>query len=182
MLRTARLRLRRWTPADLDPFAALNADPEVMRYFPAVRSREESAAGMARAEASFAAHGFGFWVMDLPGAGLIGVCGLMVPGFDAPFMPCVEIGWRMARAHWGRGYATEAARATLADGFGRVGLAEVVAFTAVENLPSRRVMERVRMVRDLDGDFQHPGVPEGKPMRQHVLYRISATESCGLGS
>lgn len=174
MLWTARLRLRRWTPADLDSFAALNADPEVMRYFPATRSREESAAGMARTEASFAKHGFGFWVMDLPGTGFIGFCGLMVPGFDAPFMPSVEIGWRMARAHWGRGYATEAARAALADGFGRLGLAEVVAFTAAGNLPSRRVMERIGMVRDLESDFQHPGVPDGSALRSNVLYRVSA--------
>jgi len=174
MLQTARLRLRRWTPADLDPLAALNADLEVMHYFPALRSRGESAAGLARAETSFAEHGFGFWVMDLPGTGLIGLCGLMVPGFDAAFMPCVEIGWRMARAHWGRGYATEAAQAALADGFGRVGLAEVVAFTAAGNVPSRRVMERIGMVRDSDGDFQHPGVPGGSPLKSHVLYRISA--------
>ena len=111
MLRTARLCLRRWTPSDLEPFAALNRDPEVMRYFPALRDRAESAASMERIEASFEANGFGFWAMELPGAGFIGFCGLAVPGFAAHFTPCVEIGWRMALAHWGRGYATEAARA-----------------------------------------------------------------------
>ena len=173
MLRTARLCLRRWMPSDLEPFAALNRDPEVMRYFPALRDRAESAASMERIEAGFEADGFGAWAMDLPGAGFIGFCGLMVPRFSAHFTPCVEIGWRMARAHWGRGYATEAARAALADGFGGVGLAEVVAFTP--NRPSWRVMERVGMVRDLAGDFDHPDVPGGHPLQPFVLYRIGAS-------
>ena len=176
-LRTARLTLRRWVPSDLEPYAALNMDPEVMRYFPALRGRAESLASMRRIEASFDAHGFGFWAMDRPGAGFIGFCGLAVPGFAAHFTPCVEIGWRMARAHWGRGYATEAARAALADGFARLGLAEVVSFTAAGNLPSRRVMERIGMSRDPAGDFDHPGVPEGHPLRPHVLYRISRPDT-----
>ncbi len=111
MLRTARLRLRRWIPSDLEAFAALNRDPEVMRYFPALRDRAESAASIERIEASFEANSFGFWAMELPGAGFIGLCGLAVPGFTAHFTPCVEIGWRMAREHWGQGYASEAARA-----------------------------------------------------------------------
>ena len=173
MLRTARLCLRRWTPSDLEPFAALNRDPEVMRYFPALRDRAESAASVERIEASFEANGFGFWAMELPGAGFIGFCGLAVPGFTAHFTPCVEIGWRMARAHWGRGYATEAARAALADGFSRCGLAEVVAFTAEGNVPSRRV---IGMARDVAGDFDHPSVPPGHALSRHVLYRITAPE------
>ena len=134
---------------------------------------------MARAEATFDAHGFGPWVMDLPGAGFIGFCGLMVPSFQAHFMPCIEIGWRMARAHWGRGYATEAARAALADGFGRAGLRQVVAFTAMGNQPSRRLMERAGMTRDLAGDFDHPGVPPGHALSRHVLYRVSAPQAPG---
>ena len=174
MLQTARLHLRRWVPSDLEPFAAMNQDPEVMRYFPALRDRAESAASMERIEASFDAHGFGFWAMDLAGAGFIGFCGLAVPGFSAPFMPCVEIGWRMARAHWGQGYATEAAQASLADGFTRIGLTEVVAFTAEGNLPSRQVMERVGMTRDLAGGFDHPSVSPGHALARHVLYRLSA--------
>lgn len=176
MLQTARLRLRRWMPSDLEPFAALNRDAEVMRYFPALRDRAESAASMDRFEASFEANGFGFWAMDLPDAGFIGFCGLAVPGFAAHFTPCVEIGWRMARAHWGRGYAAEAARAALADGFSRLGLAAVVAFTAEGNLPSRRVMERIGMFRDLAGDFDHPSVPPDHALSRHVLYRITAPE------
>ena len=174
MLQTARLHLRRWVPSDLGPFAAMNRDPEVMRYFPALRDRAESAASMERNEASFDSRGFGFWAMDLAGVGLIGFCGLAVPGFTAPFMPRVEIGWRMARAHWGHGYATEAAHASLADGFSRLCLTEVVAFTAERNLPSRRVMERVGMTRDLAGDFDHPSVPPGHALSRHVLYRIGA--------
>ncbi len=176
MLQTARLRLRRWMPSDLDPFATLNRDSEVMRYFPALRDRAESVASMERFEASFEANGFGFWVMDLPDAGFIGFCGLAVPRFTAHFTPCVEIGWRMARAHWGRGYATEAAHAALADGFSRLGLTEVVAFTAEGNLPSRRVMERIGMSRDLAGDFDHPSVPPDHALSRHVLYRIGALE------
>ncbi|MGI4954237.1 MAG: GNAT family N-acetyltransferase, partial [Janthinobacterium lividum] len=144
-------------------------------YFPALRDRAESAASMDRIEANFEADGFGAWAMDLPGAGFIGFCGLMVPRFSAHFTPCVEIGWRMARAHWGRGYATEAARAALADGFSRVGLAQVVAFTPTANRPSWRVMERAGMVRDLAGDFDHPDVPDGHPLQRFVLYRISAS-------
>lgn len=174
MLETARLRLRRWVPSDLEPFAALNTDPEVMRHFPALRDRAESVASMERNEASFDAKGFGAWAMNLPGTGFIGFCGLMVPGFDAHFTPCVEIGWRMARAHWGRGYATEAARAALDDGFARLGLAEVVSFTAVGNVRSRQVMERLGMTRDAADDFDHPKLPEGHPLRPHVLYRIGA--------
>ena len=174
MLQTARLRLRRWVPSDLGPFAAMNRDPEVMRYFPALRDQAESAASMKRIEASFDTQGFGFWAMDLPGAGFIGFCGLAVPGFAAPFMPCVEIGWRMARAHWGNGYATEAAQASLADGFSRLGLTEIVAFTAEGNLPSRRVMERIGMTRDPSGDFDHPSVPPGHALERHVRYRVIA--------
>lgn len=179
MLQTARLRLRRWQPADLESFAALNADPEVMRYFPALRDRAESLASMERIEADFDARGFGGWALDLPGTGFIGFCGLMVPRFAAHFTPCVEIGWRLARAHWGQGYATEAARAALADGFGRVGLREVVAFTSAANLPSRRVMERAGMVRDLAGDFEHPAEPPGHPLQPFVLYRVSAPPAPG---
>lgn len=173
-LRTARLLLRRWAPSDLEPFAALNSDPEVMQYFPALLDHAESAAAIKRIEASFAANGCGFWAMDLPGAGLIGCCGLAIPRFTAPFTPCVEIGWRMARTHWGRGYATEAARAALADGFARLGLAEVVSFAASGNIRSQRVMQRAGMSRNPAEDFAHPSLPPGHRLSRHVLYRIHA--------
>ena len=174
-LRTARLVLRDWRDDDLAPFAALNADPAVMAHFPAPLSRHESDAMAARIRAAIAERGFGFWAVEAPGvAPFVGFVGLSVPGFDAPFTPCVEIGWRLARAHWGRGYATEAARAALADAFGRLGLAEVVAFTVPANAPSRAVMTRLGMTRDPADDFDHPLLPAGHPLRRHVLYRARA--------
>ncbi len=174
--RTPRLVLRAWRDADLGPFAALNADPEVMRHFPAPLSRAESDAVAARIRADMAARGFGFWAVEVPGAAAFaGFVGLSVPRFAPPFAaserPCVEVGWRLAREHWGRGYATEAAAAALAVAFGRLGLAEVVAFTAPGNARSRAVMERLGMRRDPADDFDHPLVAAGHPLRRHVLYR-----------
>jgi RimJ/RimL family protein N-acetyltransferase len=181
-LRTERLLLRGWREADLDPFAALNADPRVMAYFPTTLSRTESDAAAARILAHFAEHGFGLWALEVPGADRFGgVVGLSVAAFPAAFTPCVEVGWRLAHRLWGRGYATEAARAALAFGFLRAGLGEIVSFTAESHAASRRVMERLGMRRDPADDFEHPKVPEGHPLRRHVLYRLarSAFESAG---
>lgn len=173
VLTTDRLILRPWRDADREPFAAMNADPEVSRYFPSTLSREESDRQADRIVEKMASRGFGFWAVEIPGVtSFAGFIGLSVPGFDAPFMPCVEIGWRLARAHWGHGYATEGARASLRFGFETIGVTEIVAFTAVGNARSRRVMDRLGMTRDLDGDFDHPLVPLGHPYRPHVLYRI----------
>jgi RimJ/RimL family protein N-acetyltransferase len=175
VLRTERLVLRPWRDADLAPFAALNADPEVMRYFPATLSRAESDAVAGRIRESFAARGFGNWAVEVPGVTpFAGFVGLSVPRFDAPFMPCVEIGWRLARACWGKGYASEAARAALDFGFASLKLPEIVSFTVVANLPSRRVMERLGMRHDPSGDFDHPVLAAGHPLRRHVLYRLLA--------
>ncbi len=173
-LRTDRLRLRRWLPADRDPFAAMNADPAVMEYFPATLSREESDALATRIEAHFDRHGFGLWAVEIPGvAPFAGFVGLSVPAFNAHFTPCVEIGWRLAVEQWGRGYATEAARAVLTFGFESLGLSEIVSFTVPGNLPSRRVMERIGMAHDPADDFDLPTPPEGHPFRRHVLYRMA---------
>src|SRR6266550_6869146 len=173
-LRTDRLRLRRWLPADRDPFAAMNADPAVMEYFPAPLSREESDALATRIEAHFDRHGFGLWAVEIPGvAPFAGFVGLSVPAFNAHFTPCVEIGWRLAVEQWGRGYATEAARAVLTFGFESLGLSEIVSFTVPGNLPSRRVMERIGMAHDPADDFDLPTPPEGHPFRRHVLYRMA---------
>ena len=173
-LRTGRLLLRPWREADLPVFAALNADPDVRRWAPGILSRAESDAQAARFQAHIAAHGFGFWAAEIPGvASFIGFVGLQHVTFPAPFTPAVETGWRLARAHWRKGYAAEAARAALAHGFGPLGLSEIVAFTVPENLPSRRVMERIGMHRDPAGDFDHPNLPEGSPLRRHVLYRAA---------
>jgi RimJ/RimL family protein N-acetyltransferase/predicted kinase len=176
-LRTDRLLLRRWLPSDRTPFAALNADQQVMEHFPAVLSREESDAVAARIELGFERHGFGLWAVEIPDvAPFAGFIGLSVPGFEAHFTPCVEIGWRLAAAHWGRGYATEGARAVLAFGFQSLSLREIVSFTVPGNVRSRRVMERIGMAHDLAGDFDHLALPEGHALRRHVLYRIARPE------
>lgn len=172
-LRTARVLLRDWREADLDPFAAMNADPEVMAFFPRPLERAESEAAVARIREHLASHGFGLWAVEVPGvAEIIGFVGLAIPRFEAPFTPCVEIDWRLARAYWGRGYATEAALAALEFGFRERGLDEIVSFTAVGNLRSRAVMERIGMTRSPDDDFDHTALPEGHPLRRNVLYRV----------
>ncbi|WP_310738109.1 GNAT family N-acetyltransferase [Microbispora sp. H10949] len=169
-IRTDRLVLRRWREEDKEPFAALNADPVVMEHFPATLTREESDTFVERIEAAFDERGFGLWAVEADGV-FIGFTGLQVPRFAAHFTPCVEIGWRLARSAWGHGYATEAARASLEHGFGTLGLTEVVSFTAVPNLRSQAVMRRLGMTRDPGEDFDHPVLPEGHPLRRHVLYR-----------
>ncbi len=172
-LTTERLVLRRWTDADLEPFAALNADPAVMEFLPAPLSRAESDAFVERIEATFDREGHGLWAVEVVGRDrLVGYVGLWPATFEAPFTPAVEVGWRLARSSWGRGYAPEAARAAVADGFERLGLGEILSFTAVANERSRRVMEKIGMVRDDDGDFDHPSLPDGHRLQRHVLYRM----------
>jgi ribosomal-protein-alanine N-acetyltransferase len=172
-LRTARLVLRRWRQIDSEAFAKLNADPVVMEYFPGVLSRNESDAMVDLIEAQFDELGYGLWAVEAPDeAPFVGFVGLSVPNFQAHFTPAVEIGWRLDRTYWGRGFATEAAWATLADGFGRVGLTEIVSFTAAANVRSIRVMERLDMTRNPADDFDHPRLPEGHRLRRHFLYRL----------
>jgi ribosomal-protein-alanine N-acetyltransferase len=167
------LRLRQWREEDLAPFAALNADPQVMEFFPKVLTRAESDAVAGRIRDHFARHGFGLWAVEAPGAAdFVGFVGLAVPSFEAHFTPCVEIGWRLAREHWGHGYATEAATAALAFGFGVRALEEIVAFTVAANIQSRRVMGRLGMRRSPADDFEHPAIADGHPLRTHVLYRL----------
>ena len=175
VLEGERVVLRPWRASDREPFARLNADPRVMEHFPALQTREESDASVARFEAHLERHGFCLWALEVKGvAPFIGMVGLNVPRFEAHFTPCVEIGWRLAAEHWGRGYAVEGARVALSVAFGELGLEEVVAFTAPRNVRSRRVMEKLGMTHDAGGDFDHPGVPEGHPLRRHVLYRLRA--------
>lgn len=174
-LRTTRLLLRRWRRSDRTPYAALNADPEVAELLAGPLTRAESDAMVERIEQGFNAHGFGLWALErLDTADFVGFTGLSVPRFTAPFTPAVEIGWRLARSAWGHGFATEAARAALDDGFARVGLAHIVSFTAVINTRSRAVMDRLGMTHDPADDFDHPNLPEGHPLRRHVLYRLAA--------
>jgi RimJ/RimL family protein N-acetyltransferase len=171
-IQTPRLLLRTWRDLDLPAFAALNADPRVMEFFPKTLDRSESDAMAARIQDHFARHGFGLWAVEVPGvADFIGFVGLSVPQFEAHFTPCVETGWRLAVGHWGKGYATEAARAVLDFGFHTLSLQEIVSFTVPVNRRSQAVMERIGMARNPLDDFDHPAVPEGHPLRRHVLYR-----------
>jgi ribosomal-protein-alanine N-acetyltransferase len=172
-LRTERLVLRRWRAEDDEPFAALNSDPEVMRFFLSPLTRSESDALAERADAALARDGFGLWAVEVVATGaFIGFTGLSVPGFEAHFTPAVEVGWRLARPAWGHGYATEAATAALDHGFGAHGLEAVVSFTAEGNLRSRAVMERLGMEHDPSDDFVHPRLPSEHPLAPHVLYRL----------
>ena len=174
MLTTERIVLRPWRDADLEPFVAMGTDPEVMRHFPALLTPDDSAAMVGRIRDHFDREGFGLWAVEVPGiAPFVGFTGLMRPRWRPE---SVEVGWRLARAHWGSGYATEAARASLAFGFETLALAEIVSFVLPENLPSQRVMARLGMVRDWNGDFEHPSVPVGHPMRPHWLFKLPAPE------
>jgi len=176
-LPTERLLLRRWRPADREPFAAMNADPEVMEHFPGRMTRAESDAFVDRIEAGFAERGFGLWAVEVTEPGeqqgqFIGFAGLSVPSFDAHFTPAVEVGWRLARPAWGHGYASEAARRALAEGFGRYRLAEIVSFTSTTNVRSQAVMRRIGMTHDPADDFDHPRLDPASPLYRHVLWRI----------
>ena len=173
-LPTDRLLLRGWRDADREPFAALNADPEVMAHFPSTLSRGTSDMLIDGAVEGWAANGFGLWALERRADGrFLGFTGLARPSFEAHFMPAVEVGWRLARDAWGHGYATEAARAALEFGFETVGLDEIVSFTVPDNVRSRAVMERLGMRHDPADDFDHPKLPQGHPLRRHVLYRRS---------
>lgn len=173
MIQTERLLLRQWRDEDLEPFAALNADPGVMEYFPSVLNAAESDAAAAGNRAQIAEQGWGLWAVEVIDTNeFIGFAGLWTVPADYPFVPAVEVGWRLAQAHWGRGYATEAARAAVAFGFGELQLAEIVSMTSVGNARSRRVMEKLGMTREPADDFEHPRIPDGHPLRRHVLYRV----------
>ena len=180
---TPRLLLRRWTQADRAAFAALNTDPRVIEFLSQPLTRAESDAIVDRIERHFDEHGFGFWVLEVPGITLFaGVVGLAVPRFTAHFTPCTEVGWRLAAEYWHHGYATEAAQAALQFGFEQLRLPEIVAFTVPANMRSRHVMERLRMTHDSADDFEHPFLPAGHWLRRHVLYRKRAGETSDVGA
>lgn len=170
---TSRLRLRQWRDDDYPAFAAMNADSRVMEHFPAPLERAASDAFADRLRAEIAERGWGFWAVELRDGegGFVGFTGLRRPLLALPIGPCVEIGWRLAAPHWGKGYASEAAAGALAHGFDVLGLDEIVSFTALANLRSQAVMRRIGMRHDGE-TFEHPGVPEGHPLRAHCLYRL----------
>jgi RimJ/RimL family protein N-acetyltransferase len=181
-LRTERLLMRRWRTTDLEPFAASNADPQVMEHFPSTLTLEQSKASIERIEASFEANGYGFWAVELLGEGIfIGFLGLSPVEREMPFAPAVEIGWRLTHERWGHGYATEGARAVTRFAFKELRLAEIVAFTATGNLRSRRVMERLGMTRDAAEDFSHPSLAPEHPLAAHVLYRLKDSSPPAIG-
>lgn len=173
-LESARLLMRQWRDADLDVFAGMCTDERVMKYFPGMLSRLESAGVIGRIRGHFAEFGFGLWALERKDTGdFIGFTGLSTVSFDAHFTPAVEIGWRLAHDHWGLGFASEAAWTALRCGFGKLELEEVVAFTAELNVPSEKVMQAIGMRRDASGDFDHPALAEGHPLRRQRLYRIT---------
>jgi RimJ/RimL family protein N-acetyltransferase len=170
-IRTSRLHLRQWRDSDLEPFTQLNTDPRVMEFFPSTLNRQASDALALRLRDLISERGWGIWAVDLDTA-FIGFVGLHVPDGSLPFSPCVEIAWRLAFDHWHKGYATEAATAALQVGFEQLRLPEIVSFTSVYNQRSQAVMQRLGMRRD-NQTFQHPAVPAGNRLREHVLYRLS---------
>src|SRR5690554_2890391 len=168
---TERLCLRQWQESDFESFASLNADPQVMEYFPEPLSAHASNEMAQKICLLIKQRGWGFWAIEVKGAeSFVGFCGLHIPTVTLPFSPCVEIGWRLSSAHWGKGYASEAARGGLNVAFQQLELPEIVSFTTVGNQRSRRVMERIGM--KYSGQFEHPGLPENSPLRPHVLYRL----------
>ncbi|MBI3515881.1 MAG: GNAT family N-acetyltransferase [Proteobacteria bacterium] len=180
-LRTPRLILRPWRDADLEPFAAMAADPEVMAHLSQEPGRAASDALAAGIRDHFAAHGYGYWAVELPGATpFIGFVGLRLVTYAAHFTPAVDLGWRLARDHWGHGYATEAAAASIDHGFGHLGLSEIVAYTVPANQRSRQVMHRLGMTHTAADDFDHPRLPAGHPLARHVLYRLPRAAWRGL--
>ncbi|MEV0344569.1 GNAT family N-acetyltransferase [Nonomuraea sp. NPDC050680] len=172
-METERLIMRRWRDDDREPFAAMNADAEVMEHFPAPLTRSQSDGFVDKIEAGFEAHGYGLWALEVRESGeFIGFTGLVLQTFEAPFTPAVEVGWRLAKVAWGHGYAIEAAREAVRYGFDVAGLDEIVSMTTVGNTRSRKVMERLGMTRDIADDFYHPRVPADSSQRPHVLYRL----------
>jgi RimJ/RimL family protein N-acetyltransferase len=162
--------LRQWKDSDLEPFAEMNADPEVMRYFLAPMAHTEAVDAVVRMRTTLDQRGWGIWAVEVDG-NFAGMVGLNVPRWHLPFSPCTEVLWRLRKDYWGLGIAYAAANQAVEHGFSNVGLREIVAFTTPPNLRSIRLMERLGFNRDLGGDFDHPAVPEGHALRRHVLYR-----------
>jgi ribosomal-protein-alanine N-acetyltransferase len=171
ILETKRLILRGWKASDQSEFARMNASSEVMEFFPSLWTPEESAAALHRIQSTLDDRGWGLWALEEKSSGnFIGFTGLNIPAFEAPFLPAVEIGWRLLPEYWNQGLATEAALKSLWFGFEVLGLPEIVSFTAVSNVKSQRIMEKIGMTRAPEKDFLHPKVPDGHVLKPHVVY------------
>lgn len=177
ILETTRLILRTFEEHDIDPMALIDQDPKVCEFLPGIGNREKTTQGVHAIMNHYRDHGFSLYAVELKSTGeMIGWCGLMIPSFEAHFTPSVEIGWRLASSHWNKGYATEAANAVLKHAFENVKLNEVVSFTAVDNIRSRRVMEKIGLHHNPTADFDHPKLEKSHSLCRHVLYRISKKE------
>jgi len=177
ILETDRLILRTFEERDIDAMVLIDQDPKVREFLGGTADREKTAVGIRKIIQHQKDHGFSLYAVELKTtAEMIGWCGLMIPAFEAHFTPAVEIGWRLASTHWNQGYATEAAKAVLQYAFLNLKLKEVVSFTVIDNIRSRRVMEKIGLQHKLADDFDHPNLDKSNPLCRHVLYRISKDE------
>ncbi len=181
-IQTDRLILRQFCTADTQGMIAINADPVVMECFPATMTPDQTKAHISRIVSHWARHNFGLLALELRATGqFIGFTGLTIPPYDTPASPCVEVGWRLSPSAWGKGYASEAARACLHWGFTALDLAEIVSFTATQNNRSVGVMQRIGMTRNKMDDFAHPMLCADSPLCAHVLYRLTRKHWLDLG-
>ena len=172
-LRTPRILLRQWKDSDLDKWCVMNADAEVRKFFPKLLTSDEARDEMTRMRAGIAQRGWGLWAAEVPGTHVfIGLIGLNIPSYEAPWMPVVEVGWRLAPEAWHKGYATEGAAAALNFAFAHLELSQVIAISVAPNTSSHNVMTRLGMQRDTAADFDHPRVPPEWPLRRHILHRL----------
>lgn len=170
-LETPRLILRQWEQKDHEPYISLNADPEVMEFFPSVKTPAETLAQIKKISAYIDQHGYGFFAVERKdNHQFIGFAGICEPGFEAYFTPCIEIGWRLSKENWGQGFATEAALACLDFGFNKLNLNEIYSFTSIHNKPSEKVMQRIGMSKT--GEFEHPSIADGHWLKRHIVYKI----------
>jgi [ribosomal protein S5]-alanine N-acetyltransferase len=171
ILSTERLGLRRWIDSDITPFAEMNADADVMEYFPKTLTYSETLEMVQRINLHFDKNNFGlFAVEDKITKEFIGFTGFSIPTFDSFFTPCVEIGWRYKKEKWGHGYATESAKACLKYGFDTLNFSKIVSFTSSANRKSINVMEKIGMA--YEADFDHPRIEKNSILCRHVLYQI----------
>ena len=180
ILETQRLLLRTWCDTDLEPMTTINQDPKVMHYFPAPGNQQQTQDHLERIDHHQNTYGYSLYAAELKSSvemiGFVGFIHRTADDFDAPFIPATEIGWRLATTHWNQGYATEAAQALCHYGFNQLGLPEIVSFTTLHNLPSRRVMEKIGLHHFPQDDFDHPAMEKSHPLCRQVLYRLTRSE------